>query len=355
MALTNLNISTTNHSITINDTSGSDDPYCPVDTPLTRGTKAAACVVLLLFTFISNVLVIHIIRRNPTLRSTLDLLIVNMCVSNLFIPLFTIPYRIKIIYVGAQWIGGDLGSLLCKLVPFVRNVNTTVSILSMLAIAADRFRAIVYPMKATLLTASSCRRLIVLIWVLSALTYFIFFYTFSSRKTGTKTYCTQRWCQDDERDLKARKIHFTSQIALLIVAPLVLIIVLYTAVVVSLSQQEKRMASHFRSEPLKRRAKQNIKITFMLISVVVVFGSSYSPFGVWKFPSFFIRPTFRTQALLLLFHFSIFVLFLWCCTPCNILYVKRTLSSRIEKITLQRHHLSFMSWMSSFTTTIQWE
>ena len=114
-----------------------------------------------------------------------------------------------------------------------------------------------YPMKATLLTASSCRRLIVLIWVLSGLTCSVFFYTFSSRETGAKTYCTQRWYQDDERDLKARKIHFTYQITLLIVTPLVLIIVLHTAVVVSLSKQENRKASHFRFEPLKRRAKQH--------------------------------------------------------------------------------------------------
>ena len=281
MVLGMLNISTTNYFIVINDTSGSEDPHCPLDTPLTRGAKTAAYVKQLLMTVLGNVLVIHIIRCNTTLRSTSDLLILNMCVSDLLIPFVAIPNRIKMIYVGAQWIGGGLGFILCKLVPFVTNVTTTVSILSMLAIALDRFRAVVYPTKPTLLTASSCCRLIVLIWVLSGLTCSVFFYTFSSRETGAKTYCTQRWYQDDERDLKARKIHFTYQITLLIVTPLVLITVLYTAVVVSLRHQQKRMASHLGSETLKRREKQNGKITVMLITVVVVFVLAYIPFGVW--------------------------------------------------------------------------
>ena len=152
MALRMLNISATNHSIAINDTFGSKFPHFPFDTPLAKGAKTTAYIVLLLLTLFGNVMVIHIIRRNPTLRSTVDLLIVNMCISDLLIPLFAIPYRIREIYVGNEWIDGDLGSILCKLVTFAMDVTTAVSILSMLAIAVERFRTVVYPTKPTLIT-----------------------------------------------------------------------------------------------------------------------------------------------------------------------------------------------------------
>ena len=295
MALTVFNVCTTTRwghhhidvPIDINDTSGSRKPYCPLDTPLTRGAKTAAYVILLLLTFVGNVLVVHIIRRNPTLLSSVDLLILNMCVSDLFIPLLAIPYRIKEIYVGNEWIGGDLGFILCKLVLFFGDLTTAVSILSMLAIAIERFRAVVYPTKPTLFTISRCYRAIIVIWVLSAITYCVFFHTISTREAETKTYCTQKWYQDDELHLKAHKIYFTTQIVLLSAIPMVLFCVLYTSIIVSLHHQMTRIAFHLSSEPLRRRAKKNRKIAFMLITFVVTGALAHIPFGNFAFLNLF--------------------------------------------------------------------
>ena len=288
IALRMLNISATNHSTDMNHTSVSEMPHFPFDNPLTKGAETTAYVVLLLLTLVGNVLVIHIIRRNPTLRSTVDLLIVNMCISDLLIPLFAIPYRIRETYVGAEWIGGDLGSILCKLVPFAMAVTTIVSILSMLAIAVERFRAVVFPRKPTLITVSRSRQIVALIWLIPAITYSAYFYTFSNREIETKTYCFARWYQDEELlHLKAEKIFFFCGIALLVVIPMVLITVSYTTVVVSLHRQKSRISSHLSSEPLRRRAKQNRKITFMLITAVVVFVSAYVPYGVLLILSFY--------------------------------------------------------------------
>ena len=287
MALRMLNISATNHSIAIKDISGSEYHYFPLGTPLTKGAKTAAFVVLILLTFVGNVFVIHIIRRNSTLRSTVDILVVNMCISDIFIPFFTIPYRIREIYVGSEWIGGDLGSVLCKLVPFAMDVTTAVSILTMLAIAVERFHAVVYPTKPTVITVLRSRQIVSFIWVLPALTYSVYFYTFSNREIGTKTFCFARWYQDEERHLKARKVFYTSHIVLMVVIPMILITALYTAVVVSLYRQKTRMTSHLSSEPLRRRAKQNRKTTFMLMTVVVVFASTYVPLGLLILHSFY--------------------------------------------------------------------
>ena len=93
-----LYIHATNDSFTaLTDIAGPGQNYWPLETPLARGARTAAYVILLLLVFLGNVLVIHIIRRNATLRSTVDLLIVNMCVSDLFIPIFALPYQVKII------------------------------------------------------------------------------------------------------------------------------------------------------------------------------------------------------------------------------------------------------------------
>ena len=242
-----------------------------------------------------------------------------MCVSDPFIPLFAIPYRIIQNFVGVEWFSGDLGSIICKLVPFTMDLITAVSILSMLAMAVERFRAVVQPTKSTLFTISRCRRLIALIWLLSAATHSIYFYTFSTQETRTKTYCTNRWYRDDEHHLGARKIYGTYLIVFLVVTPMVLITVLYTAVVVSLHRQKTQMASHLSSEPLRRRAKQNRKITFMFITVVALFAVSFISFGVWLFLAMYSPHSLKK---LCSYHFvSLSGLCPQCCKLYHILYV----------------------------------
>ena len=280
VTLTMLNISITNYSsIAFNDTTGPWRYYSPLDTPLARGARTAAYAILLLLEFVGNVLVIHITRRNPTLRSTVDLLIVNMCVSDLFIPLFAIPYRLKIIYLGDEWIGGDLGSILCKLVPFVIDVSTVVSILSLLAIAVERFRAIVCATKLTLFTVSSHRRLIALIWMIAVIAYCVYFYVFITVHFGAVTVCVPQW------HLLGRiaQIYLTSEMVLLTAIPTLLLFVLYTTIIKSLRRQQEQVACHLGSEALRRRATQNRKITIMLIIVVCIFVLSYNPFTVYVF------------------------------------------------------------------------
>ena len=135
---------------------------------------------------------------------------------------------------------------------------------------------------------------------------------------------------------------------------MVLITVLYTAVVVSLHRQKTQIASHLSSEPLRRRAKQNRKITFMFITVVALFAVSFISFGVWLFLAMYSPHSLKK---LCSYHFvSLSGLCPQCCKLYHILYVQRLLSSGFETIILQRHHLlSVMSRKSSFTSTIPGE
>ena len=70
-----------------NGTSPVSQRYCSGASPLTIGLMTASFIMMGLLSLVGNVLIINVIRKNKLLRSRVDLLIVNMCVSDLCIPL----------------------------------------------------------------------------------------------------------------------------------------------------------------------------------------------------------------------------------------------------------------------------
>jgi len=112
-------------------------------------TKLVLYSVLLVFSLLGNILVIAVVFYNENLRSDFNYLIVNMAISDLFIPLLAIPQRISevsgLLRPNEWLIGGVGGAFLCKLSYFSSDFAPAVSIFSLVVIAASRFVAIVYP------------------------------------------------------------------------------------------------------------------------------------------------------------------------------------------------------------------
>ena len=251
----------------------------------------AYCVLLLLSLVGNSLIVIVFFRPSGRPRTPVDYFIVNMSVSDLLIPLFTIPRRLQEIYLGwGPWlVGGLIGDLLCRFINFAEEVSIAVSMLSMVFIALERFWSVVYPLKLPLITKKTSPRFVAISWIFAILTFSYYFVAYKLVAKNDQLYCRYGLPQvfDTWQDLwRADRI---MMFVIYVAVPFVILTILYTVIVVSLHQQEKR-AVNLHSHQQRRRTKQNKQITFMLAIVVLLFFISWTPHYLYFFVHYYSWP-----------------------------------------------------------------
>ena len=224
--------------------------------------------VNLMGSFFGNIFIVLIVYKHRDLRKTVNYFIVNMAVSDLIFPLIVIPVNVIGLAVESwHWhVSGILGSVFCKLFHFSSAVTLHVSTQSLVWIAIDRFVAVVFPIKLGLISPKIRTAAIASIWMFAGL--------FNSPSLiiadvvvhdNKNAFCNNT---SDNPDVSAA-ISFV-QLALLFIAPLVIITVLYTAIAIALKRKNRTLsdtAQNLQSQSEKKR-KQAIR---MAVIIVVLF------------------------------------------------------------------------------------
>ncbi|XP_071768499.1 growth hormone secretagogue receptor a [Centroberyx gerrardi] len=125
-----------------------------------------ACTLLFLVGVVGNVMTILVVSKYRDMRTTTNLYLCSMAVSDLLIFLCMPPdlYRM---WRYRPWRFGDA---LCKLFQFVSESCTYSTILSITALSVERYLAICFPLRAkALVTKRRVRALILVLWVVSLL------------------------------------------------------------------------------------------------------------------------------------------------------------------------------------------
>ena len=276
---------TENFSSPFNGTRSSN---CPpkADSSEFKIIKTAANSLLFFLSLAGNALIVTVIARNRRMRTVVHCLILNMAISDLLVPVFVIPPRIVEIYIGPLrlLIGGAIGLAFCKLRPFIGDVSSAVSIVSLVVIAFERYHAIAFPTKRSRIGKKLCSALIVGSWLSPAVFYSTNFYTMRTLRFQGKTYCYHSW-KPAFNTLKANKIQFTVYFVLFLLLPLAVLVVLYSSTAFVLwSQQYNNLGRVAQA----RRAKENKQVTLMAFTVVVVFFLTWLPFNIYTFLFYFI-------------------------------------------------------------------
>ena len=195
------NTSSSNSSSNLLTTQGSFCPSIDEETTL-KGVQTTAYCIVLLLSLVGNTLIILVVYRNPRMWNTSNYLIVNMAASDLLLPFFAVPRMIVEVLAGRErWlIGGTAGLVLCKLAYFLQDVSTAVSVQSLLAITAERFYAVMYPLKATSMK-SNIRYIIPIIWLTAAGLHAPYLQVFKFCLDNGNLYCCQRWTMSVESQL----------------------------------------------------------------------------------------------------------------------------------------------------------
>ena len=126
------------------------------DTPSRIG-KTIYLGLILAVSLVGNSLIVTIVYKTPTLRKPINYFIANMAISDLLYPIFWLPWHMSELHTNYSWlIGGKFGLALCKLLPFLGDVSTVVSIQNLILIAVDRFGAVVFPLRSPLIRSKLC-------------------------------------------------------------------------------------------------------------------------------------------------------------------------------------------------------
>jgi len=128
-------------NITLNNISSKYCKYSVPDSDLEKNAKYIAVGILSVVGICSNILII-VLAAKYTVRKNLHHLIINMAVSDalfLFARLWnpiSLEYHIESLYPAGVW-----GGIICKITSFINEISYKVSLVTLLVISIERFRA----------------------------------------------------------------------------------------------------------------------------------------------------------------------------------------------------------------------
>ena len=179
--------------------SSHSDQACEItaDSALEVTAKALAYIFIFLVSFFGNIFLLVVIYKKKQLRRSINYFVFNMAVSDLFNPLTIMTVKIVEIISGSSswkvdrpWL---LGNILCKLAYFLPDVSVVVSIGSLLLISIDRLIAVVFPLKAKLISSKVRLISILSTWFVAIAIHAPYFYSFKLIPHENETYCELNW------------------------------------------------------------------------------------------------------------------------------------------------------------------
>ena len=261
-----LNLSSTPNETCVNSAESSTLSQC---------IKTFAYSLIMFLSLFGNLAVIAIVSKNNRMWTTTNFLIANMAASDLIITAFALPREVAEVFIGPRrWLlKGIMGQILCKLVFFLQDLSTAVSMHSLVVIAIDRYRGIVFPFRSPVITTKNCKVIIPIIWVVAMGLHGMYFYTSQLTKSESKWYCTISWAPKFEE--KTQVIYFTFLSVVIIFLPLCVILTLYTLILIEL--RKRKVSKNNALELRSRRRKEDTAIMKRILILVLLFILCITP------------------------------------------------------------------------------
>mgnify|MGYP001795481751 CR=1 FL=1 len=271
---------------------------CFVDQSLlARCMRIFVYCFIIIVSLVGNSLVLTIVHRNKTMRKPIHSFIVNLSCSDLLITTVYMPRVVVIFAVGGyQWLlDGALGTVACKLVPFIYEVSVTVSILTVVAVSAERFFLLVFPFKA-FLNKRRAKFIVLSIWITAVAFRLPICYAINLKEVDNNIFCNMML--DQEFGFGTEKIYYQVILVAMYAVPMATIVILYSVIIVSLKRHKNPRVAFLRREESQKGQRSN-SVFKMILIVVGAF--------VLCWMLYFIQ--------LILYSYKVFV-------PCEVLFVR---------------------------------
>ncbi|XP_068954970.1 neuropeptide FF receptor 2 [Petaurus breviceps papuanus] len=229
---------------------------------------------------VGNTVVCFIVAWNKYMHTVTNFFILNLAISDLLIGIFCMPTTL-LDNIIAGW---PFGSTVCKISGMVQGMSVASSVFTLVAIAGDRFRCIVYPFKPKL-TMQAALGIIVIIWALaftiispSAVMLHVqeekyYRARLSSPNESSPLY----WCREDWPNQEMRKIYTTVLFANIYLVPLFIIVLMYGRIGISLSRTARPFRVKQTQEKSHMACRKKQRVIKMLLIVAFLFMLSWLP------------------------------------------------------------------------------
>ena len=228
-------------------------------------TFLATATVLLPIGIIGNLMVIVVVKKKRYLRTKTNFLLANLAASDLMANVLGYTVAVARTFPIPN---ATLGTFLCKINSYYPAASLC-SILTLTAIALERYSAIVKPLSSGLkLKKRTLRYFIIVFWIfaIAAATPLVYFADYNS------TYhCTRTW------SITAKTIFWTIGFVAFNGVPLMVMIFCYIHIIRALYFGRRIVPMNIPAEVDAREKKKVIQLS---IIVTLVFMASYIPFAV---------------------------------------------------------------------------
>ena len=246
-----------------------------------KAGKLTAYVIVFVMSFMGNNLIIYILFKSKNLKRNINLLVLNMAISDLFTSVFMIPRRVVQIALelpSAKWIlSGVTGEITCKLLTFMQDFSGLVSTLTLVLISLERLVAVAFPLRAKMVTYRLRVNMIILSWVVSAAIYAPYFYIFKLFEFNSEVYCIASW-EPAFEEPSTGKFYITFLCISVILIPFSLLAGIYTVIVSILIRQRNHLRDAVRGGII--RDKMNRNVLKMAVTIVVIFAICWAPLNI---------------------------------------------------------------------------
>ena len=244
----------------------------------TRIGQTFAYCVLFVVSLAANAFIGIIVYRKKTLRTPINILIVNMALSDLLHPIFFFPrVSVELNTAGYCLVSGPLGQAVCKLSFLATDVSTLVSVESLLLIAVDRFRAVVFPLRSPLISSKQCRYFILVIWIVALAAHCPYLIALKVVEHPEGLFCRWQW-NDTFGESLSLQTYLLGMIVVTRYVPLVLIAILYF--VISLKIKSQKIPGKQSANARERRLKKERNVLNMSVAIVLVFAVCWLPLSI---------------------------------------------------------------------------
>lgn len=239
--------------------------------------------LVMLVSLVGNTLLISTVKRNSRLHTITYRLIINMAAADILVTICNMPGRLARQITGRyHWFDGIPGIIVCKAASFISDSTVSCSILTLTAIAFERFCLVTFPLKK-IVTIKIAKFMILAIWLSSCLSVSPLLYAMSIKEINGVIYCYENWSPLFDQETAA-KVYTVIMFVFLYALPLLIICVFYSCVVYKMWIRPVPMACRSnRAGEIESRKK----VLKMLIIVVVVFALCWLPLHISFFLYFF--------------------------------------------------------------------
>ncbi|CAG2105706.1 unnamed protein product [Medioppia subpectinata] len=186
-----------------------------------------------------NIIVISVMAGDRANRSVTSIFLVSLAVADLLLLVICAPLDVAHYFV-IQW---DKEGTVCKLAAYAESVSAFASVLNLVAVSFERYVVIVFPIRSrSLCTMSNCKKIMVIVWMVSLLLATPVIFTKNTVKTtftNNEISVTLYSCKElnDWRGFSVNIYRFVTLFAL----PSVVMIVCYLWVIIELWISTKTM------------------------------------------------------------------------------------------------------------------